>query len=182
MLRNHLPDFVLKVDAFADLLDAEQPEIDQMRERICEILNSSRIERATIRGIEQWEDLLGFGHKPEWELERRKERVRTRMLPKSPMTAKMLKELIEASGGVECELEIDAQKHLCTVVFVGEYGVPRYLPDIMSEVEQVRPYHVKVVYRFTYTLMSQYVDYRLTALQEYSLTQLAEGVALSNEE
>lgn len=182
MLRDYLPQFIADCPDMAELLAAEQPEIDALQADVRALLQDFFMGSITDRTIDEWENLTGFDHAPEWPIERRIGRVRARMLATETITAAALKDLIERVGGVECEIQEDADNYTALVKFVGRYGIPKYLPDIKKEVELVRPFHIVVDYSFLYTILDDYRDFDLQTLGEYTLAQLSDGVPLQEEE
>ncbi len=175
MIRDQLPNFLLAVREVDAVVAAEQPELDLLEADAERMLAGFRVRSAGVREIALWEDFLGFSPAPEWSLERRRERVRTRIIVESPVSEESLKRLIEAAGGVECEIHVDAAACRCTVKFVGEFGIPRYLTDIRAEVARVIPLHVAAEYAFTFTTLAVYKNFALGALGDYTLQELSEG-------
>ena len=154
MLRENLPDCV--VNALSELLDAEQPELDKIEKEIKTLFSEFFIKTATSKTLPYWEDLMGFDHPDAWSDERRRERIRTRLLCPSPLTPAALKDAIEKAGGVEVEIIENADAQTVTVKFVGAYGIPKYLADIQDEVELIRPLHVPVLYEFSFVTWEAY--------------------------
>ncbi|MFQ7067434.1 MAG: putative phage tail protein [Christensenellaceae bacterium] len=175
MLTDNLPKHI--ADALGELLDAEQPEIDKLEKEIGDMLPEFFIQSATAKTLSYWEDLLGFDHPDGWSDERRKERIRARMLCPSPLTPKTLKETIEKAGGVEVELIEDADAQTVTVKFVGAKGVPKYLADIQREVELIRPLHIPVLYEFSFAIWADYETNTWEDLAAYTWGEIEEGAS-----
>jgi len=158
----------------AELFAAEQPEVDALDRAVEALLPEFRV-RSIDRFLPLWEDLLGFDHPSGWEKTRRRERIRARLMAGAPMTPALLQEVIERVGGVAIELEEDADIPAVRVTFVGAYGVPAYMADIVQEVERLRPYHVPIEYIYRMAYLALYEGFRLEGLGGYTLEQLAWG-------
>lgn len=178
MLHDHLPKFVTEFPDMAELLAAEQPEVDALAAGTASVLEEFFVDGITEKTIDLWEDLLGFAHAPEWPVRRRADRIKARLMANEKMTAETLKALIERVGGVECTVTEDADHYAAHVQFVGRFGIPAYLDDIKKEVELVRPYHIVVDYAFLFTLLRHYADHTLQSLGGYTLVQLRDGAPL----
>jgi len=179
MLRENLPPFVAAVPEIAELFLAEQPEIDRLEAAAEAMLREFSVGGITERTVELWEDLMGFFHAPDWPIERRRERIKSRLLTADrAMTPAALKEIIERVGGVEVEITENPDAYYALVTFVGQYGVPRYLEDIKREVELIRPFHITIGYEDIYATLDKYADFTLNSLAGSTLLELANGTPL----
>lgn len=178
MLKDNLPAFVAGIQEMDELLAAEQPEIDRLDLAVAQTLDEFRVDSMTVRTVSLWEELLGFDHPSAWEINRRRERIRARLLASAPVTPDMLRQVIESTGGVQVQVQEDASVPKVTVTFIGQYGIPAYMDDIAQEVERLRPYHVPVEYVYLTAYLAIYAAFNLEGMANYTLTQLADGMPL----
>ena len=175
MLGDNLPGFLTEIPELADLLAAEQPEIHRLEKRTEAMLGEFSISTFTEATAAHWERLVGLEPAPGWELERRRERVRARLLATSPMSPAAFKEIVERLAGTEIELTEDAVGSRVTVKFVGEYGVSPYIEDIKAELGRILPLHLWPEYEFVYFQHRQMGAYTHGALGEYTHGQIRNG-------
>lgn len=162
----------------AELFAAEQPEIDRLDADVLAMLKEFSYRTITARTMRHWEELMGFSPAPGWDIQRRRDRIYSRLITASPITPKRLQEIIEKVGSVECEVLNDASVPCATVKFLGAYGVPVYIEDIKKEVEAIRPYHVPVYYQYAYPLVQDYYPFTCERLSAYTIDQMIGGEPL----
>lgn len=174
MLKDNLPPFLLDIAEITEVLEAEQPEIDALDTGREEMRMGFYVNTINERTVDYWEDFLGFERAPAWSMDRRRERIAARLISTSPVTVAVLKETIERTG--DCTVQITENSDMTvTVTFTSVYGVPTYLEDIQEEVEKIRPFHIPVLYEFTYVYLGIYAAYTLGSLAAYTLDQLSLG-------
>ncbi len=132
----------------------EQPEFDRLDAAVDATHDEYHID-TTVRLIGDWEDAAKLSRRPTWPIERRRERVKSRLYSQESLDLPRLKEIIEKIGGVEVELTEHYDECVITVRFVGEVGVPLYLDDIKEELELIRPYHIWLEYEYIYMVTLQ---------------------------
>lgn len=175
MLRDNLPGFLTEIPELADLLAAEQPEIHRLEAGTEAMLGEFSVSTFTEATAAHWERLVGLEPAPGWEMERRRERVRARLLATSPMSPRAFKEIVEKLAGTEIELAEDAANSRVTIRFVGEYGVSPYIEDIQEELGRILPLHLWPEYEFVYFRHGQLGAYSHGALGAYTHEQIRNG-------
>ncbi len=180
MLWDNLPPFVAEIDQVGELLAAQQPAIDELDDKTNKMLMEFFVDSITEKTIELWEDFLGFDH-PAFSLERRRERIAARLMVTVPLTVALLKETIERIGGVEVDIVELYDEFKVIVQFIGSFGVPKYLPDIKKEMEQIRPYHIEFVYEYLRAYWESYGKYTWAELSGHTLAQVNDAVPLQKE-
>ena len=141
----NLPPFVTEIPELAELIGAEQPELDRLEEALESMFEQFHVNSAGDRGLRFGEELLGLETQPGMDLELRRARVRARLVSGAPMTVRRLAELVEAMSGLPVEILEDAEK---LSVLIRMLGAPRNLNVIMEELERVRPYHLELLFAF----------------------------------
>lgn len=107
MLKNTVPKFISQMQEIAELFYAEQPELDQMKSRLEEIVKQFYAKTATY-SLERWERDLGITADSDLAIEQRRARVIAKINTRTPATVKMLENLVLQT--------LDADK-----VFIKEY-------------------------------------------------------------
>ena len=152
-----MPPIVAGMQEMAELFAAEQPEIDRLDADVLAMLKEFSYRTITARTMRHWEELMGFSPAPGWDIQRRRDRIYSRLITASPITPKRLQEIIEKVGSVECEV---------------------YIEDIKKEVEAIRPYHVPVYYQYAYPLVQDYYPFTCERLSAYTIDQMIGGEPL----
>lgn len=179
-LRQNIPQFLADIPQMEDLMGTEQTEIDRIEQHTDDMLQEFFVSQFTEETARYWEELMGFSPAPDWELERRRERVRSRMLSQKRMTLPVFQEIVESMAMTEVEIREDPDNYLVTVKFVGIYGITPYLDDVKAEVEQIRPYHIKVVYEWVYVMEEQLETFTHEGLEGFTHEMIRNGAVLEN--
>lgn len=178
-IRDNIPEFIANIPAMADLTAAEQPEIDRIEGKAEATLGEFFVGTFTATTADTWERLVGYEPAPGWDIARRRERVRSRLLSTSPMTPAMLKEIIESMAMTTIDLTEDADNYKLNVKFVGIYGVSPYIDDVKAEIERIRPYHLQVIYEWVYAQHKQIGDFTHAQLAGYTQDAIRNGGILN---
>lgn len=181
-IKDNLPDFITEIKQMADLIRAEQPELDRIEEKAAASLEEFFAGTFTDATAEKWEELMGFSPAPAWEIERRRERVRARLLSTSPMSKAEFQAIVENAAGTEVQITEDADNYTITIKFIGIYGVSPYLEDIKMELERIRPFHLQIIYEWIYTQHTQLSARTHTELMAYTHEEIRMGGAESGDD
>ena len=173
MIRDNVPEFLRDIYDLKTLFDAEQPQIDELLNAAEDMLKEFRTAFFSEKTAQLWEELCGLTPAPAWNIDRRRERVRSRICVPSNITAEALKEIIEYTGGVEVELVEIPEEYTVIVRFVGEKGIPQYLDDIFEAVNRIRPFHIKVEPEFTWAKLQDLSTEKLEDMADKQLLQMA---------
>ena len=174
-IKDNLPDFVTKTKQMADLIRAEQPELDRIEGKAAASLEEFFAGTFTETTAEKWEELMGFSPAPAWEIERRRERVRARLLSTSPISKTEFRAIVENAAGTEVQITEEADNYTITIKFVGIYGVSPYLDDIKLELERIRPFHLQIAYEWVYVQHTQLSMHTHAELAAYTHEQIRTG-------
>lgn len=174
-IRDNVPSFVAEVAQMARLMAAEQPEIDRIDGRAESTLGDFFVASFTAMTASAWEKFMGFAPAPAWPIERRRERIRARLLSVSPMSKDDFKRIVENAAGTQVEITEQIDDGTITVKFVGIYGVSPYLDDIKAELERIRPYHLPIIYEWIYVKHSQLTQHTYAELAAYTHESIRTG-------
>lgn len=175
-LRNNLPPFVWETADMAELLAAQQPQIDRLDKACTAMRGSFFLDSLTPESATLWEKQLGFSPAPAWTPERRRDRLKARLFLCPPLTPTGLADCIRLVGGVACTVTENPAYARITVSFTGEMGIPVHIQEIMAEVERVRPLHLTVDYAYLFALLSAFSGCTLGQLAGETLAEMTAGV------
>lgn len=180
-LRQNIPPFLADMPQMADLMDAEQAEIDRIERAAEQMLREFSVSQFTEKTAALWEEFLGFTPAPGWEIERRRERVRSRLLSQRRMTLPVFQEIVESMAMSQVEISENADLSTIVIKFIGIYGVTPYLEDVQAEVERIRPYHLKVVYQWVFARHREMLGKTHENLEQYTHEMIRNGEAINND-
>ena len=121
-----LPEFIQCVPQLADLLAAEKLEIERLEGYAETTLGEFAVATMTVKTADIWERSVGYEPAPDWEIERRRERVRARLLGGGTATKARIKEIVETLAMTTVEIAEQADAATVTIKFIGIYGVSPY--------------------------------------------------------
>ena len=175
MLHNSLPPHVTEIQEMKRLLMAEQPELEAVETAVDELLKEFSVTTFTERTAQLWEKLVGLSPAPAWRIERRRERVRGRLLANTSTSVGTLKAVVESLAGTAVEIVEEPDAYRARIRFVGSYGISPYIDDVKAEVEQIRPFHVRILYEFIYWMWQQLAALTWTEAAVYSWDYIYNG-------
>ena len=110
-LIGYLPNVLREVREFQLLVDSEEPELDELWDRLQEALDDQFIEYLTEHGAGRWEKILKIN--PEKKIEDRRDAIAARLRVRLPFTLKMLHVLLtEILGEGKFEIELIEDKYM----------------------------------------------------------------------
>lgn len=175
MIKNNIPKFISDIKEFAELISAEQPEIDRI-EAEAEAWKDE-LSKPTELSFGIFEEFFGFQRREELSAEKRRERILARMFFSAPITRTRLEEQLSKVGGIPVEIEEDANLQTMTVRFTGTTGIPRFLEDIKAEMELIRPFHITPIYEYLFITLGEYSGKTLFQLSARTLEDCAESIS-----
>ena len=177
-IADYLPPFIRESKEMRELLSAEQAVADSIYAAMSAAQKEFSPFTLTDSGAALYEEFLGLGIGEAFDLERRRDRIKTRLMTSAPITKKLMEETVKKAGGVDAQVTENPDDLTFTVKFVGVQGVPRYIEDVKKEVEKIRPFHLSVIYEYIFTPLQSYGDKTLSQLSGHSLSEMAAGEAL----
>ena len=155
MIRDNLPEAAAEMELTAALMEIEQEYVDALDARMGQVRRMAIVKEAGEEGLTHWERALGFPTAGGWSGERRRERIRARLMVEAPMSPAIFKSMVENAAETEVEIEEDTAGYTVVIRFTGMYGVSPYLSDLEREIEKVIPAHLRVVYEWIYYLQKK---------------------------
>lgn len=149
MLKDTVPGFVSRMKEIAEVFHAEQPELDQMKRRLEEIVKQFYVKTATF-SLERWERDFGIGFDPSMDIDQRRARILAKMNMRTPATVKMLENLVLQTLDADRVFIKEYPSDYSFVIYVEK----EYLVELGIAAEAVyyaRPAHLD--YRFIQVLV-----------------------------
>ena len=147
-LIDKLPSFYKESNSVVDIQGALEKERSILEENIKNLINDLFV--ITSENIERWEKLVGIKIDVSKELEFRKTNVIARIRGKGTTTVDLIKNVsISYSNGYVDVIE-DNKNYKFIVRFVGQKGIPINLDDLKNAIEEIKPAHLQVEYKFIY--------------------------------
>lgn len=136
-------------------------ELDELWQAIQDVLDQIFVSTATW-GLDQWEKMLGlptYSGKPD---DHRRSRIISKLRGIGTVTVELIKNVAESYVNGAVEVENYPEEYRFTVKFVDARGVPPNLDDLKEAIEEIKPAHLAVEYRFTYTVWSELPQWGIT--------------------
>lgn len=163
-----------RADRFIDdLYSVIGSELDSLDSGIAQVVANSVIDTADLATVEMYEDQMDINPRPDRSLEERRAAVKTKWRSSGTITLEMLQAVCNAwkNGEVSAAFENGQIK----LTFLGEYGVPTDLSDLLSALEDVKPAHLGLAYVFKYLLIKDIMEMSLAEVETQKLSNFAGG-------
>lgn len=154
-----------------DIFNAVAKVIDKANNNVKDIYNQLFFKSATWY-IEQKEKEFGLEDNNKFTFELRKARVKARMVARFECSVKTISDIVNLFG---VENEVTYNDGICTVFFKSLKD-RNYLTEVRNAVEERKPAHIQVIYRYkacTHEMLSAYTHEQLS---KYTHAELQEGV------
>lgn len=99
LLIDYLPPILGEVREMRTVMDAEQPEVDQLWAAFRRVLDAGFIQNADSKGLSRWEKMIGIRPKGTDTLESRRVRILARINELLPYTFRALRQMLAALCG-----------------------------------------------------------------------------------
>lgn len=161
VMKSYVPPYLLTAKEYSSVIESEGTEFEQIRSNIDSILEQFFVPTATW-GLDQWEeflDLESYAGKP---VDQRRSRIASKMRGIGTVTVKMMKNVAEAYDGGTVEVTEQAPLYQFTVKFIDTRGIPPNLDDLKTAIEEIKPAHLAVKYKFRYLIWDELDSQQLT--------------------
>ena len=116
MLNDYLPEYLKDVEEFKALMDAEQPEFENITALINNASNDFSVFTLTEDGVRRWESILGIAGKAADSLDARRFRIITHIIGQIPITKRSLyAQLVTLCGEGGFTMEINSATYTLNV-------------------------------------------------------------------
>lgn len=150
-------------------MNAKGAEMDQLFAALDETLQQFFVRTATW-GLDRWESELGIVTDPAKPLEQRRAVVESKLRGSGKFSGRLVKSVAEAYDGGTVDVSFQPAEWSFTIKFVDTLGIPPNLDDLKAVIEEIKPAHLDVVYKFSYLLIRDI--HNVLTLNEIEQTQL----------
>lgn len=150
MVKHYLPKHVYKTNVFGQILDSEQEEIDLLNNNLADLLNNTQIETATWQ-LKYLERLYGITIDETDTLKNRRARIIAKKRSVGvDFNNENIKNICRSFSGGEVEIHPHLEEDYFVIEFVSTMGIPPKIEDLYILIEEIKPAHLGVEYKFKY--------------------------------
>lgn len=164
VMLSYVPSYYHDSKIFKSMLKAEGEEFDQLRTAIEDLKSQFFVDTATW-GLALWEKEYGLPTNTKLSLDERRSILKGKIQGIGKVGAELIKSVGLAYSNGEVKVEFDRD---IKVTFIGTRGIPSRLEELQKQLEDIIPAHLKIIYKFTYLLWSEFD--LLTAEVQESMT------------
>lgn len=172
IMKSYLPDFQRGNPVFISLMGAEGMEFDQIKTSIEDVLKQFYVETATEEGLDRWEQKLGLASYAGKPLDQRRSRIISKLRGMGTITVQLIKEVAESYDGGTVEVTEQAPLYQFTIEFIDTLGIPPNIEDLMGAIEEIKPAHLGVMYKYRYNTHAVVGNYTHGYLAGYTHEQI----------
>ncbi|WP_234405668.1 putative phage tail protein [Paenibacillus sp. IHBB 10380] len=177
-LRNYLPEYYDEIVEFDALTATEGMEFDGLYSDIERLLNESYPESSTIF-LDRYERDLQIPIDPTKPANQRRSVIISKMRGSGKVSGSMLKNVAQAYDGGTVNVAVDVPHYTIVITFIDSLGIPPNLDDLKQALEDIKPAHMKLEYKFRYLLIREIHNVlTLNQIQEIKLSNFAGGAAI----
>lgn len=157
-------------------LDAKGRELDDLYLALDDTLAQFFVRSATW-ALERWEVELGISIDLAKPLEQRRSVVESKLRGSGEFSGRLIKNVAEAYNGGKVDVTFQPSEWGFTVKFIDTIGIPPNLEDLKKAIEDIKPAHLSVEYKFKYLLIKDIHEKTiLKEMEQTLLSKFAGGV------
>lgn len=159
---------VIKAD-----IQAKGVELDYFNRALNEVLDQFFVSSATW-GIEIWERELNLTVDNLKPIEQRRSVVESKLRGAGKFSGRLVQNVAEAYESGSVEVSFRPAEYAFTVRFVDKLGIPPNLDDLKAAIEEIKPAHMSVDYKYRYLLIREiHNTMTINQIQQRKLTDFA---------
>lgn len=172
-LWQYLPPFLKDFKEMDELLKAEEPEFQQMAERLVELLDDMFISTAHDRGLKRYEALLGIKPSSSATIEERRTNILARWYDSMPFTIRALKERLAILQGND---NVDAWTEGYTLHVLTDLSTAEEIHAAAAIIDTMIPANLGYQYDFQDIIEGVTAWYGMAALYSTSTSVTVDGI------
>ncbi|MDY8046594.1 YmfQ family protein [Paenibacillus polymyxa] len=177
-LMSYLPDYYEEIEEFVQIMDAEDIEFDKLNAAMVDTFRQFHPETATW-GIKYWEKDLKIVSMPSKPIEQRRSVVISKMRGSGKVSASMIKNVADSYDRGEVDVTVFPAEYYFVIRFIGTLGIPPNLQDLKDAIEEIKPAHLEVRYKFRYLVIREIHNVmRINEINNIPLNNFAGGVPI----
>jgi hypothetical protein len=170
-LKSKLHKYERKTVFVADLFGAIYLKLQELEEYVQEVKNQFFFDTVTFL-LSYYERLLGITPQENTDIDERRSTVRARWRASGNNTLKLLRGVCESWKNGEVEVSFEDGK--IKLNFVGAYGIPDDMTNLMNTLEEVKPAHIGYSIIYKYLLIEDIHEVlKLEELEELRIEEFA---------
>ncbi len=161
---------IMRVD-----MDRKGTEMDALYDALDETFQQFFVRTATW-GIDLWEQELGIVQDATKPLEQRRAVAESKLRGGGKFSGAQVKNVAEAYDGGRVQVSFQPERWNFTIQFVDTHGIPPNLNDLKQAIEELKPAHLSVEYKFSYLLIKEiHLVKTLSDMESIPLSKFAGG-------
>lgn len=177
-LSEYVPQYLLEYKEFVEIYQTQGTETDDLNRAIDDILDQCSVDTATW-GLKFWENFLGLPVDEGKPIDFRRSSIKAKLRGSGTITVSLLKNVAESFSNGEVEVTENIAPFTFQVNFVGTRGTPPNMDDLKRAIDDIKPAHLAVVYKFRFTIHSELKNKTHAQLSLFTHKQIREGATLS---
>lgn len=161
IMKRYIPQYLLTASEYKAIIESDGAEFGGLKQSIDSTLEQFFVPVATW-GLDRWEEFLGLEVQANVPYEHRRSRIISKMRGVGTVTVEMIKNVAEAYDGGTVDVTEQAPLYQFTVEFIDTRGIPPNLDDLKAAIEEIKPAHLAVVYKFRYLIWDDLDGQNLT--------------------
>lgn len=172
-LKSYLPGYYSEIVETNELMNAEGPEFDLLGERVEELLNQAYPEYATW-ALERYENGLQIVVDAGKPIDQRRSVIISKMRGYGKVSGDMIKNVAQAYDGGTVDVAVVPAEYRIIITFVDTLGIPANLDDLKQALEDLKPAHMALEYKYRYLLIREIHNVMtINQIQQRKLTDFA---------
>ncbi|MCM3747466.1 YmfQ family protein [Paenibacillus pasadenensis] len=171
-LIGYLPDLYDEVIEMYELLQSEGEELDLLFAGAESLLDQSYPESATW-GLDRYERDLNLVIELGKPVDQRRSVIISKMRGYGKASGSLLKNVAQAYSGGTISVTVFPSERRILITFVDTLGLPPNLDDLKAAIEEIKPAHLILDYKFRYLLVQEVQGMTINQLQQRKLTDFA---------
>lgn len=166
-LKRYVPLFVWEKAEMDALYTAQGYECGLLRHHLADLIDQCFVRTATW-GLVRWEEVFGITTNFFLTYEQRREVVLAKMRGQETTTLEVIRRTALAFTGVEAEVVEDYAHYFFYVKFVGAYGIPPNMQQLINAIEEIKPAHLGFSFLYRYVIWDELRPYVWNDLRVYT--------------
>ncbi|SDR81279.1 Uncharacterized protein YmfQ in lambdoid prophage, DUF2313 family [Paenibacillaceae bacterium GAS479] len=171
-LKGYLPELYDEVAEMNKLLESEGDELDLLAAGTVSLLDQSYPESATW-ALDRYERDLNLVIDMGKPADQRRSVIISKMRGYGKVSGTLLKNVAQAYSGGTIAVSVQAAQHRILITFVDTLGLPPNLDDLKAAIEEIKPAHLVLDYKYRYLLIQEVQTMTLDQLEQRPLTDFA---------
>lgn len=172
-LIERVPKYYRNSKVMAHIFSTDEVALDEA-EAMLEVVDAQCAISTADVSLGRWERIYGIPASHESD-ERRRERLLARKRGYGTITVEKLKNVISSFSNGEVDITEYYDQYLIAITFLGEYGLPPYLDDVVAAIEEIIPAHLAYTFVFIYHVWSEVSAKLWSDIAEKTWKEISEG-------